>query len=240
MRLSGLMPRLYSNRIHAQREKYSDGIRQKQNVPVDDWPVETLGSKLRKIRNALGLNQAEMAKRIGVEQPSISRYEKNTSVPDDNVLSKYSSLSGHSLSELRYGKSTRGSRRVKVVGHVGAGEAVMPIDDHAKGAGESAPFPEGISPTESLVAVRIKGQSMRPLRDGWTLYYTRDQDQGVPDDCLNQLCVVGLEDGQILVKELRRGYQKNRFNLHSCTAGVEVKEDQHVVWAAKVLSIRPA
>lgn len=234
------MPHLYRNGIRAATKKYSARIRQGQNVSIDDCPVEALGTKLRKIREALGLNQTEMAKQIGVEQPSISRYEKNLSIPNDEVLSKYCSLSGQSLSELRYGKSTRASRRVKIVGHVGAGEAVIPIDDQAQGAGETAPFPEGISTTETLVAVRIRGESMRPLRDGWTLYYTRKQDEGVPEDCLNQLCVVGLADGQILVKELRRGYQRGRYNLHSWAAGVEVREDQHVIWAAKVLSIRPS
>lgn len=230
---------LYSIGISRASEKYSYGIRQRLHAWVDDCRVETLGKKLRKIRESLGLNQAEMAKSIGVEQPSVSRYERDQSDPEDAVLLKYCTLSGHTLSELRYGRVIKTSRRVKVIGYVGAGEAVVPIDDHAQGAGESAPFPEGISPSETLVAVRIKGESMRPMRDGWLLYYKREQEQGVPDDCLNQLCIVGLADGQVLVKEIRRGYQKGRYNLHSWTAGVDVREDQNVLWAAKVLSIRP-
>jgi hypothetical protein len=60
----------------------------------------------------------------------------------------------------------------------------------------------------------------------------------VPDDCLNRLCIVKLaNDGPILVKELHRGYQPNRYLLASWNA--PPIEDVDLEWAAAVLSIRP-
>ena len=96
--------------------------------------------------------------------------------------------------------------------------------------------PEGIG-HGTVVAVRIRGDSMHPMRDGWLLFYRRDQ-EGVPDDCLNRLCIVKVaDDGPLLVKELHRGYQPNRYLLASWNA--PPMEDVSLDWAAAVLSIRP-
>jgi len=124
-----------------------------------------------------------------------------------------------------------------VVGYVGAGQAVLSHDDHALGGGlEEVEGPEGVG-RDSIVAVRIRGDSMHPMRDGWLLFYRRDQ-EGVPDDCLNRLCIVKLaNDGPILVKELHRGYAPNRYLLASWNA--PPIENADLEWAAAVLSIRP-
>ena len=87
------------------------------------------------------------------------------------------------------------------------------------------------------MAVRVRGDSMHPMRDGWLLFYRRDH-AGVSEDCLNRLCVIKLADeGPIMVKEVRRGYRPNYFILSSWNA--PPLEDVRLEWAAPVLSIRP-
>ena len=116
---------------------------------------------------------------------------------------------------------------------------IFGIDDHAMGGGmDSAPRPPD-SPHDDLVALRIRGNSMRPLREGWLVYYRRDADGVDEGTCLNQLCVVRLVDGRTLLKELRRGYQAGHYNLHSWAAGADVIEDVAVAWASPVSAILP-
>jgi hypothetical protein len=85
---------------------------------------------------------------------------------------------------------------------------------------------------------RPRIDSMMPMmKDGWLLFYHRDQD-GVPDDCIGKLCVVKVaDDGPALVKEVRRGSRANSFNLLSVNA--DPIEDVILDWAARVISIRP-
>ncbi len=124
-----------------------------------------------------------------------------------------------------------------MVGYVGAGQEILPYDDHALGGGlEEVEAPEGVG-GGPVVALRVRGESMHPMRDGWLLFYRRDQ-HGVPEACLNRLCVVKLaDDGPIMVKEVRRGYRPNHFVLSSWNA--PPLEDVRLEWAAPVLSIRP-
>ena len=80
--------------------------------------------------------------------------------------------------------------------------------------------------------------SMMPMmKDGWLLFYHRDQD-GVPDECIGKLCVVKVaDDGPALVKEVRRGGRANSFTLLSVNA--DPIEDVSLDWVARVISIRP-
>jgi hypothetical protein len=57
----------------------------------------------------------------------------------------------------------------------------------------------------------------------------------VTPDLVGELCVVGLEDGRILIKQIQRGRSKNLFNLVSATE--KPIQDVVIQWAAKVNSI---
>jgi phage repressor protein C with HTH and peptisase S24 domain len=126
---------------------------------------------------------------------------------------------------------------VPVVGYVGAGEVVISVDDHERGAGiDYVALPPDTKNSDGLVALKIRGESMRPLRPGWIVYYRRDRD-GVSDDCLNEVCVIRTDQGETFLKELRRGYTAGHFNLHSWAAGTTPMEDVRVEWAARVEAI---
>lgn len=200
----------------------------------------SFAARIRALRQELGLSQARLAEALGVDQSNVSRWE-NGAVPDDGHIVRLAELAGVHPAELRYGarpeEAADSQPRVAVVGYVGAGQEVFAHDDHALGAGlEEVEAPEGIG-SAPLVAVRVRGESMHPMRDGWLLFYRREH-QGVAEGCLNRLCVVKLaDDGPVLVKELRRGYHAGRYILDSWNA--PPLEDVRLDWAAPVLSIRP-
>ena len=201
-----------------------------------------LAARIRALRKSLGLSQAIFARRVGVDQSNVSRWERGAP-PDDAHMVRLAELAGQHPAAFRYGRLPEtGSEapppdKVAVVGYVGAGQEIFALDDHALGAGlEEVEAPEGVG-RDPMVAVRVRGESMHPLRDGWLLFYRRDQ-HGVPEACLNRLCIVKLaDDGPILVKELRRGYREGHFVLSSWNA--PPLEDVRLDWAAPVLSIRP-
>lgn len=232
----------FISRAAAGTMRVMHGPRQRR---FDSVPGEAgLPGRIKALRRALGLSQAGLGARIGVDQSNVSRWE-NGALPDDAHLVRLAELAGVHPAEFRYGalpgarglREESGPARVPVVGDVGAGQEVYPYDDPALSGGlEEVEAPEGVG-TAPMVAVRIRGDSMHPMRDGWLLFYRRDQ-QGVPDDCFNRLCVVKLaDDGPTLVKEVRRGYRRDTFVLTSWNA--PPLEDVRLEWAAPVLSIRP-
>ncbi len=201
-----------------------------------------LAARIRALRKLLGLSQASLARRVGVDQSNVSRWESGAP-PDDAHIVRLAELAGQHPAAFRYGRLPEaGSEaaptdKVSVVGYVGAGQEIFALDDHARGAGlEEVEAPEGVG-RDTMVAVRVRGESMHPLRDGWVLFYRRDQN-GVPEACLNRLCIVKLaDDGPVMVKELHRGYRQGHFVLSSWNA--PPLEDVRLDWAAPVLSIRP-
>ena len=207
-------------------------------------PRDDLATRIQALRKSRALSQAKFGEMLGVDQSNVSRWE-NGAVPDDAHLIKLAELAEVHPAAFRYSGLAEDAlhgqdlapAKVQVVGYVGAGQEMLPFDDHALGGGiEEVNAPEGVG-AGPIVAVRIRGDSMHPMRDGWLLFYRRDQ-SGVPDGCLNRLCVVKLaDDGPILVKEIRRGYRPNHFLLTSWSA--PPLEDVRVEWAAPVLSIRP-
>ena len=123
------------------------------------------------------------------------------------------------------------SVEVEVVGVAGAGGDVAydtPID------GERDTIPRPYGAPDDTVAVEIRGHSLGPGFDGWYALYA-DRREPFGPDLLNQLCIVGTEDGRTLVKWVRRG--RKGFNLISGNGAIE--EDVKLVWAAKVIDLRP-
>ena len=200
--------------------------------------VANLPQRIRSLRGVMNLTQQRFGALLQVSQPTVARWEAGRDAPADVHIERMAQLAGVSVGEFRYGPiELPDAKMVPVVGHVGAGDEIYPFDDHALGAGlEEVDCPATLLNRE-IVAVRVRGDSMLPLQDGWLLYFERNQ-PGVPERCLNELCVVKIaEDGPTLVKNLRRGYRKGRFNLESWNAST--REDVLLDWAARVLMIEP-
>lgn len=200
--------------------------------------AQALGRRIRELRESLGQTQSAFGEMLGVDQSTVARWE-NGHVPKEPHVARLAALAGRHPAEFVYGAPAEGSRHMApVVGYVGAGQRVFPVDDHALGAGmDEVEAPAEVGP-RPVVGVRVRGDSMHPMKDGWLLFYSREQD-GVYEDCIGKLCVVQVADeGPLLVKELRRGYAAGTWTLLSWNAAPI--EDVRLAWAAPVLSIRPA
>jgi transcriptional regulator with XRE-family HTH domain len=127
--------------------------------------------------------------------------------------------------------------KARLVGRVGAGSEVFPIDDHPLyGDLPEVPMPPDMDPNET-VAVEVTGDSMEPtIGNGWLLYYTK-MHEGVTQDELNHLCVVRREDGAMFVKKVIRGADLGTFTLLSSNAPPLM--EQRLEWAARVLAFMP-
>jgi transcriptional regulator with XRE-family HTH domain len=120
--------------------------------------------------------------------------------------------------------STKGIRRPTIAGRVGAGAEIIPVDD------EHGHDPVDLPPPD-VIPVVVQGDSMYPRYfNGETLFYLPEQ--RAPDELIGRECVVKLEDGRMLVKIVRKGARRNRFNLESWNA--PTLEDQAIEWASPV------
>ncbi|HEY7664204.1 MAG TPA: XRE family transcriptional regulator [Xanthobacteraceae bacterium] len=121
--------------------------------------------------------------------------------------------------------------KVPVVGYVGAG-AETHLYEVAQGQLDEVEPPRGSN--EATVAVEIRGDSLGPFWNRWLVFYD-DVRREVTPDLLGELCVVGLQDGRVLVKQIQRGRAEGLFNLISATE--KPITDVTVQWAARVNSI---
>lgn len=174
--------------------------------------------------------QTALARRVGVEQPTVSRWLKG-SEPKLNHRDKILGLA-RKLGVVK--GSTNDENTVQVVGYVGAGGQIL-YDTGQGPFGEAQMPPKNTTPT--TVAVVVRGDSMAgQLEDGWTVYY--DQRHTPPSESLvGKLCVVGLGDGRVLIKKLLPGRRNGCYDLYSANAAPLL--DQDVTWAAKVSWISP-
>jgi hypothetical protein len=121
--------------------------------------------------------------------------------------------------------------KARVVGYVGAGaEAHFYSVD--PGDLDEVEAPTGSN--ESTVAVEIRGDSLGSFFNRWHVFYD-DVRRPVTPDLIGELCVVGLEDGRILIKQVQRGRTEGLYNLIS-QAEPPIR-DAAIEWAAKVISM---
>jgi len=55
-------------------------------VSPPKWGKESLGQRLARLRKARGLTQTDLAEKVGVSQPNISEYERDTFRPNSDTL----------------------------------------------------------------------------------------------------------------------------------------------------------
>ena len=82
--------------------------------------------------------------------------------------------------------------------------------------------------------MEIRGNSLGSFFNRWLVFYD-DVRRPATADLIGELCVVGLQDGRILIKLLQRGKTEGLHNLLSQTE--PPIRDVAIEWAAKVLSM---
>ena len=90
--------------------------------------------------------------------------------------------------------------KAPLIGYVGAG-AVAHF--YADGQGPFDDVDAPLNSRPSTVAVQIRGHSLGALFDNWLVFY--DDIRNPPDDSpVGRMCVVGVSDGRVLIKALKR------------------------------------
>lgn len=125
------------------------------------------------------------------------------------------------------------SDSVQVVGLVGAGSVATLF---AEGQGQLDEVEAPANSTPNTVALGIRGASLGPAFDEGLVFYD-DVRSPVTPDLHGRLCVVGLEDGRVLVKILRAA-NDGTYHLISNSAE-EPLLNEVVAWAARVKDVRP-
>ncbi|MDP6088397.1 MAG: helix-turn-helix domain-containing protein [Nitrospinota bacterium] len=135
----------------------------------------TLGSRISEARDRAGKTQQEVADHFGITREAVSQWESDDTRPRSAKLSELTRFLGVHPAWLLDGfgpvsgnasLSLASLETVPVVGQIGAGAELFLYDDHPLGQGlEEVPAPLGVE-GDDLVAVRIKGDSMRPMKEG--------------------------------------------------------------------------
>lgn len=121
-------------------------------------------------------------------------------------------------------------RRVKVTGHIDENATVtlFPKRTQDKVIGP-ADCPEG--------TYALQMRYPNNTKDGWMYFVSPSEDD--PRAHLGQLCCIALENGEHVVSTLHRGYRSGTFNLIRCSTGQALRTDASVVWASRILWIKP-
>jgi len=197
--------------------------------------MSDLGKRLAQARRQVGFHSAsEAARALGMPVPTYSAHENGSRAPERETAQKYARRFKVSLDWLLNGRDAeRAVPMVPLVGYVGAGAEAHFYSD-AQGPFDEVPAVEGA--TDKTVAVEIRGDSLGSFFDHALVYYD-DMRAEVSPDMIGKLCVVGLSDGRVLVKKIRRGRGRAVFNLYGQFG--EPIYDVPVEWAARVRNMVP-
>lgn len=187
-------------------------------------------NRIAELRSRKGWSQEELAQRVGTTNQQIGRLEGGQRRLTVDWMDRIAGALGVTVNELL---AKHGQTVAPLVGYVGAGSQA-----HYYGNGDSpndfVPMPPGGTP--ETVAVEIRGDSLGSLFNRWLVYYD-DVHTPPTENLLRKLCVVGLADGRVLVKQLVRGSKPGLWHLVSQTEGII--EDAVVTWAAEVRALTP-
>ncbi len=193
----------------------------------------TLGQRIAAKRREKKWSQGRLAIEIGSKQTTISEWERGNSHPPRKTMAILAKALDIGIIELEFGEQAQEDwddppaaaavRTIPLVGDIGAGGHIHPIDDHAQGAGlEDVPAP--FNAAKGTVAVRVNGDSLYPFpRDGALIYYSKRQKNII--DYLHELVICHLADGRKAIKILTPGTLPGRFTLTSTNAPPMMNEE---------------
>jgi hypothetical protein len=196
--------------------------------------METLAKRLERAMTLRKMNQPGLARAASSDRAPVSQQVVHHLLSGRNKTSKHLPALARALRvRLEWLAEGAGKMEAKrgealLVGYIGAGAKVVRDDSSVLEGGLEPP-----AGYDSALAARIDGSSMFPLEEGWLVFY--ESEQGFDDRCINRLSAVGLVDGTVYIKKLRKNGR--RFRLESWNA--EPIEDAKIKWASRVLEIRP-
>lgn len=196
--------------------------------------------RLRKARIEAGFeNAVDAARAYGWNEATYRSHENGVRGLLRRPAERYAKAFRKPVEWLLLGKGGNGRRQVEespdtvpLAGYVGAGAQAHFFSD--QGELDQVPAPDGAS--DSTVAVEIRGDSLGSFFDRWLVYYD-DVRRPITPDLLGKICVVGLADGRILIKQIQRSKAKGVFHLLSQAEPPIL--DVEIEWAARVKTMVP-
>lgn len=197
---------------------------------------DVMQNKIRELRKARDITLATLSERTDISEQQLNRLEKGERRLNQDNMRKIAEALHCRPSDLLNNDE---KRLVPVLGYVGGGQEIECIDPHMQGQGiEEVEPPTGFY-ADDIACVAVRGNSMEPMvESNWLLFYRKESD-GVPEDCIGQLCVVKLENEGMLVKKIRPGSAPGLYHLLSKNPTYETMFDQKLRWASRVIDIRP-
>lgn len=189
-----------------------------------------MGNNLRRLRIKKAWTIVETARRMNMSKGGYEKLERAERQLTSETLARAAKVFGVTQGDIADDASP-----VPVVGYVGAGSQAY----YTEGDGDlgEAPRPPGFSP--SGVALKVSGDSMPGVaEDGWLIFY-EDRRDPPTEDMHGELCVVGLDNGDVHLKRIYSGSQPGTFDLISTSPHYTPMRNRRVVWAAKVEWIKP-
>jgi len=181
-----------------------------------------------------GTNTSQVAKRSGVKYTTLASYvQGDTHSLLGRTEAQIASAFGTTVGVIFQNEPEKAAANVPVIGLVQAGGDAI-LFSEGQGPFDQVPSPAGA--TAATVAVRVNGTCLGRWMDRGLVFYD-DVRNPVTEDLLGRLCVIGLPDGRVLVKELRASKTPNAYHLFS--AFEDPILDQIVQWAARVTNIVP-
>ena len=190
--------------------------------------LPVMGNNLKNLRLGKRWTHQEAADAMGMSRGQFIKLERGERRLTSDYIEQAAEAFGVPAVMVIAGPET-----VPLVGYVGAGAQANFYGDGQEPR-EEVPAVEGAS--AKTVAVEIRGSSLGPLFDRWLCYYDDRRDPPTTE-MLGKLCIVGLADGRVLVKQLGRGRTNGYFDLWSNNE--PPIHDAAVMWAATVTAIRP-
>lgn len=189
-----------------------------------------IGKKIAALRTALREGQAIFGERFGVEQATVSRWEKGSPVARKHQ-DAIAELAGMSVAEFFH--SSASPRLIPIIGYVSGGESFTPVADHEPGGGIDHVLLD-MGDDADQIGVRVRGNSMQPVyRDGDSVIGTRLRSQSLTK-AIGKDCIIMTAKGEGYLKILRRGSKAGLFTLRSYNPAYDDIEDVRINWVAPV------
>ena len=175
--------------------------------------IETLGNRIRLVREKAKLSQEELAEKLGVTQTTITRYENGHRLPCADFLESLVKLSGcdpgwllageAEIIEVPSGGDIPGSDYIlvpRVSGEIAAGEGLAPEEAVEIRIAFRRDWIQKKGNPENMSLIRIRGDSMEPtLFSGDTVLIDHGKNYAEPEGGLYAIAV----DGMIMIKRLQ-------------------------------------
>lgn len=184
----------------------------------------SFGRRLRSLRLAKGLKQAELARLIGRHQTAIGPYERDEYAPAPDIVERLARALDTSAEYLLFGRHPRRSA-IRVVGRIGPG-----------GLAEGAELGTLAFRDDQIVAWRVADETMLPAYRPGQVVLVLAAPESRLEEQLGQDVLADLEDGRRLLRRLLPAARPEVFDLAAWNAptlaAVHVAAVRRVVGAA--------